>query len=308
MSSRVLVITGPTASGKTRLGVEIAHRLGSEIVSADSRQVYRGLDIGTGKDLDEYRAVVPPVPVHLVDVADPGESYTVFHFQRDCYRLIESWSCGPRADVPLVMVGGTGLWVEAAVCGWELADVPPDPELRARLQDAGLAELVARLREADPELAARTDTSTARRVVRALEISEARRRGLAPPGPRLEVAVEWRVLAVDVPPGELAQRIHRRLVARLETGLVDEVRGLLDRGVDWRWLDRLGLEYREITAYLRGEKPFRNMVDDLDTAIRRLAKRQRTWIRGMPRRGVPVEWIGPDDAMADRSVSGVGSW
>ena len=133
-------------------------------------------------------------------------------------------------------------------------------------------------------------------MVRALEVAAARRRGAAPPGPRLGVPVSWRVLAVEIPPGELAARIHERLVSRLEAGLVDEVRGLLERGVDWRWLDRLGLEYREVTAYLRGEKPFRTMVDDLETSIRHFAKRQRTWLRGMPRRGVAVEWIGPGDA------------
>ena len=306
MSVRVLVITGATASGKTRLGVEVAHRLGSEIVSVDSRQVYRGLDIGTGKDLEEYRAVDPPVPVHLVDVADPGESYTAFHFQRDSYRLIEAWASGPRPGVPLVIVGGTGLWVEAAVRGYELADVPPDLELRSRLQDIPLAALVGRLSEADPVLEARTDTSTARRVIRALEVAQARSRGLALPGPRLAVRVRWRVVAVDVPPVELAARIHRRLVARLEAGLVDEVRGLLEHGVDWRWLDRLGLEYREVTAYLRGEKTFRTMVEDLETAIRHFAKRQRTWLRGMPRRGVPVEWIQPDDGVFSEALDAWG--
>jgi len=304
MSARVVVITGPTATGKTRLGVEAAHRLGSEIVSADSRQVYRGLDLGTGKDLDEYRAVDPPVPVHLVDVADPGESYTVFHFQRDCYRLLEAWARGPRAAVPLVMVGGTGQWVEAVIQGWELADVPPDPELRERLQGLPRRELVGRLRQTDPELAARTDISTVRRVVRALEVAAARRAGSAPAGPRLGIPVSWRVLAVEVPPAELALRIHLRLKERLEAGLVDEVRGLLERGVDWRWLDRLGLEYREVTAYLRGEKPFRAMVDDLETAIRRFAKRQRTWVRGMPRRGVPVGSIMPDRTPVEEIVGG----
>jgi tRNA dimethylallyltransferase len=182
------------------------------------------------------------------------------------------------------------------VRGYDLADVPPDPELRAELQGVPLPELVERLRQADPALAVRTDTSTARRVVRALEVAAARRRGAAPPGPRLGVPVSWRVLAVEIPPSELAARIHERLVSRLEAGLVDEVRGLLERGVDWRWLDRLGLEYREVTAYLRGEKSLRTMVDDLETAIRHFAKRQRTWLRGMPRRGVSVEWIGPGDA------------
>ncbi len=292
MTVRVIAIAGPTATGKTRLGIELAHRLGSEIVSADSRQVYRGLDLGTGKDLEEYRAVAPPVPVHLVDVAEPGTDFTVFHFQSAVYRLLEDWARGPKPGVPLVMVGGTGLWIEAVVRGFDLADVPPDPALRASLEGQPLAELVARLETADPELAARSDTSTARRVIRALEIAAARRRGEAPPGSRPPLPVSWTVFAVDVPPEELATRIHDRLRTRLAAGLVDEVRGLLASGVDWRWLDRLGLEYREVTAYLRGVKPFQAMIVDLEAAIRRFAKRQRTWFRGMPRRGVPVRWIG----------------
>ncbi|MDX2438880.1 MAG: tRNA (adenosine(37)-N6)-dimethylallyltransferase MiaA [Acidobacteriota bacterium] len=301
MNLHVLVIVGPTASGKTRLGVEVAHRLGSEIVSADSRQVYRGLDIGTGKDLEEYARVDPPVPYHLIDIADPEEVYTLFRYQEDCYRVLGDLAeRAPFAggEVPLLMVGGSGLYVEAVVRGYRLADVPMDREARAALEQLPPAELVERLQREAPEIAETTDLSISRRVIRGLEIAAYSKlspvRYSAPPAaPR-----RWTVVGVTGERGELRTRIGRRLRQRLEEGMIDEVRQLLDRGVSRRRLDELGLEYREVAAFLEGEKDLDGMISDLESAIGRFAKRQQTWFRGMERRGVPIQWMTADDVEA----------
>jgi tRNA dimethylallyltransferase len=294
MPVRLLVLVGPTASGKTRLGVEVAHRLRTEIVSADSRQVYRGLDIGSGKDLAEYGAVDPPVPYHLIDVADPREPYSVFHYQRDCYRLLEQRDGGP----PLVMVGGTGLFVEAVLRGYRIPDVAENVELRRRLMGERHVELIDRLRELDPDLYRRTDCSSKKRVVRALEIAS----HAAEPEPRYSppppVKIDYAVFAVDISPEQLRERIDARLDRRLSAGMIDEVQGLLDGGVPGERMAQLGLEYREVTAYLTGAKTREAMIDDLRRGIRSLAKRQRTWFRGLPRRGVEVHWIAADDSGA----------
>jgi len=264
MSLHVLAIVGPTACGKTRLGVEVAHRLGSEIVSADSRQVYRGLDIGTGKDLAEYAEVDPPIPYHLIDVADPEQVYTLFRFQQDCYRVLrEMASQPPFADhsVPVIMVGGSGLYVEAVVRQYRLADVPKNAELSKR------------------------------RVIRAFEIAEYGEthpvRYGEPPG----LSLSFTVFGVEVTRAELRRRIGLRLRERLEEGMVEEVQGLLDLGLGPARLEDLGLEYREIASYLQGKKSREEMTSDLETAIGRFAKRQQTWFRGMERRGVPIRWM-----------------
>jgi tRNA dimethylallyltransferase len=298
MALRLLVIAGPNASGKTRLGVRVAHRLGSEIVSADSRQTYRGLDIGSGKDLGEYREVTPPVPVHLIDVADPREVYSVFHYQRDCYRLLEEKAREPRfaGGLPLLMVGGTGLFIEAVLRGHRIADVPENAELRRRLMGRPHDELVDELRRADESLLQRTDRGSKKRVVRALEIAEfARGRPVrySPPPP---VEIEHAVFVIEIPPDTHRRRIGARLEARLEQGLIAEVEGLLAAGVPESRMAQLGLEYREVTAYLTGGKSRQQMVDDLRRGIRQLAKRQRTWFRGLPRRGIEVTRIGPEEA------------
>ena len=300
MSIRLLVIVGPTACGKTSLGVDVAHALGSEIVSADSRQVYRGLDIGSGKDLVEYGRVTPPVPYHLIDVADPRTVYSVMHYQRDCYAVLERKARErPFAEgVPLLMVGGTGLYVEAVLRGYRIANVPENVELRERLMERDHAELVRTLERMDAELAARTDRSSKKRVVRALEIAERAREGEVRYSEPCPVPIEYAVYGVEVSREEVCRRIDARLDARLEQGLVAEVRELLDAGVTPERMAVLGLEYREVTAYLTGAKSGQRMRDDLRTGIRKLAKRQRTWFRGLPRRGIDVTWIGPEDADA----------
>lgn len=309
MTVRLLVIVGPTAVGKTRLGVDIAHAIGSEILSADSRQVYRGLDLGTGKDLDEYLAVDPPISHHLIDIADPREIYTLFAFQQDCYRVIRRLAEETRfgtGRVPLIMVGGSGLYVEAVVNDYRITDVPENTELRQRLRQESRESLVERLRQADSERAARTDSSHRERVIRALEIAAAESVGPAPTSKPLGLALESRVYAIRIDREILRRRIRTRLEDRLTGGMVDEVRGLLDAGISPERLERLGLEYREVGAYLAGRKDRRQMVDDLGTAIGRFAKRQETWFRGMERRGTPMTWIEPGDA--DRILEDVREW
>ncbi len=306
MRLRVLVIVGPTACGKTRLGVEVAHRLGSEIVSADSRQVYRGLDIGTGKDLDEYAAVEPPVPYHLIDVAEPDEVYTIFRYQQDCYRVLREMAArAPFAarGVPAILVGGSGLYVEAVVRQYRLADVPKNSELRRRLQERDHEELVVELRRRAPDLGEDTDVSSRRRVIRALEIAEFRERHPVRYGEAPGVSMRFTVFGIEVERAELRRRIGLRLRARLEEGMVEEVQGLLDRGLDPSRLDDLGLEYREIAAYLLEKKSREEMIGDLEIVIGRFAKRQQTWFRGMERRGTPVRWIEADDV-----GSVIGAW
>jgi len=308
---RLLAIVGPTACGKTRLGVEIAHRLGSEILSADSRQTYRGLDLGTGKDLEEYSRVSPPVAHHMIDVADPHEVYSLFEYQRDCYRLIESAANRkPFSDgVPLLLVGGSGLYVEAVLRGYRIPNVPENVELRDALMLRDHAELVTELRALGHDIELRTDLGSKKRVVRAIEVARyARDHPLhysAPP----PLEIDFKVFGVEVPSDQLRDRIEARLSSRLEQGLIAEVEKLLADGVTPSRMAQLGLEYGEVTAFIIGAKDRQTMVADLCRGIRRLAKRQRTWFRGLERRGVAVEWIGPDDqdrVLADPWVMGRG--
>ena len=309
MTVRLLVVGGPTAVGKTRLAVEIAHSLGSEILSADSRQVYRGLDLGTGKDLDEYSAVDPPAPYHLIDIADPDEIYTLFRFQQDCYRVIRRLAEDERVRsgaVPLIMAGGSGLYVEAIVKDYRITDVPEDPELRRELRLVPLEDLLDRLLHSDPQLAARTDTANRERVIRALEIAAAASRGPVPTSEPLGLDLESRVYAIRVDRGILRRRIRSRLESRMADGMVDEVRGLLAAGLTHHRLERLGLEYREIGAYLAGRKNRFQLIDDLAVAICRFAKRQETWFRGMEKRGTPITWIEPGDA--ERILADAKEW
>jgi tRNA dimethylallyltransferase len=299
MSLRLIVIVGPTACGKTRLAVDVAHALGSEIVSADSRQVYRGLDIGTGKDLEEYRRVTPPVPYHLIDVADPATAYSVYHYQRDCYAVLRDLHERPRhgKGTPLVMEGGTGLYVEAILRGYRIPELPEDVELRERLMRQEPEELIERLRDLDLARHERTDLSSKKRVVRALEIAlHERDRGEVAASDPPTVPIDARVFCADLPREELHERIEERLHRRLAAGLVEEVQRLLDTGISATRVEQLGLEYREVAAYLHGTKSEAQMIEDLLRGIRRLAKRQRTWFRGMERRGIDVTWIRPDES------------
>jgi tRNA dimethylallyltransferase len=297
---RLTAIVGPTASGKTHLAVEVAHALESEIVSVDSRQVYRGLDIGSGKDLEEYRRTKPPVPVHLVDVADPETVYSVFHYQRDCYRLLAAAAARSpfRQGTPLVMAGGTGLYLEAVLKGYRIPDVGENAALRSELMGRDIGDLVSLLERENPRLAQETDLGNKKRVVRALEIAAWERRSPVRYSEPAAVTIKAAVFGIACERRELNKRIDDRLDERLSLGLVDEVRRLLDGGLPTARLRQLGLEYREVSAYLNGLKGYDEMVSDLRHGIHRFAKRQETWFRGMEKRGIPITWIGPGESAA----------
>jgi len=286
-----IVIAGPTASGKTALAAELAHRLDSEIFSMDSRQVYLGLDLGSGKDLGEYARYSPPVPYHLIDIVDPSEIYSLYRFQVDSYVALEEFLGRRGEDVPPILAGGTGLYLEAVLKRYAIAEVPENPELRAELMTQDPESLKRELQYLNPEVYARTDLTSKKRVVRALEIA------LSPRGPVFRSRLpDWNlnplIFVTVCERQSLRCRIQSRLEARLDAGLVDEVKGLLDRGVTWERLSSLGMEYRQVGSYLRGEKTLGEMVDVLQREIHMLAKRQETYFRGMQRRGLPVEWIG----------------
>lgn len=291
---KLVVIVGPTTTGKTRLGVELAHHFNSEIISADSRQVYRGLDIGTGKDLADYSAVTPPIPYHLIDVADPTEVYSLFHYQRDCYQALKALDRRPPfsdGSTPLLMVGGTGLYIESIVRGFQLADVAENPQLRRDLKDLNREELQARLLKQSAKIHARTDCSSPRRLIRSLEIAAAETVGPVKYSEPPPLNLNIRILSVTIDRTQLRVRIADRLKKRLQDGMIDEVKSLLTSGVSPQRLQDLGLEYREIGTYLAGRKTYKTMVSDLEIAIGQFAKRQETWFRGMPRRGLPIETV-----------------
>ena len=277
----LVCILGPTASGKTRYAVQLARELGGEILSGDSRQVYRGMDIGTGKDLSEYG----DIPYHLIDIVDAGTQYNIFQYQHDFERAYRD--IVERGRVP-ILCGGSGLYIEAATCGYHLPDVPPDPQLRAELEQLPTEELIARY-EALRTPHNTTDYDTRQRLIRALEIAIWEN---AHPVTRTAfLPKHTKYIGISVTREERNARIDRRLAARLEEGLVEEVQGLLNSGLTPESLLYYGLEYKFVTLYLTGALRYDEMVTQLQTAIHQFAKRQMTWFRGMERKGINIEWI-----------------
>lgn len=283
-TDRLIIITGPTATGKTTLGVALARQIGGEIISADSRQIYRGMDLGTGKDLEEYG----DIPYHLIDIAPAGYRYNLFEYLRDFKAAHENIVM--RGRQPIV-VGGTGLYVESILKGISLPQVPANPQLRARLEQLSLDELTEMLASIKC-LHNTTDVDTVKRAVRAIEIEiyyqehpEAAQ--AAKPHP-LENAI---VFMVDIDRDTRRRRIAERLDRRLEMGMVDEVRRLIDSGVLPEDLEYYGLEYKFLTQYVTGRLGFQEMHDRLLIAIQQFAKRQMTWFRGMERRGFMLHHI-----------------
>ncbi|PLX84295.1 MAG: tRNA (adenosine(37)-N6)-dimethylallyltransferase MiaA [Desulfuromonas sp.] len=278
----LIVVLGPTASGKTRLGVDLARRLDGEIVSADSRQVFRGMDIGTGKDLDEYGEI----PHHLIDIVDPGDAFSVFQFQRLAYSALEN--IRERGRLP-VLVGGTGLYLDAVLKGYRLVEVPENPALRRQLAEHSLDELQRRLLSARPRQHNTTDLEDRTRLVRAIEIAEGETEaaGDLPPPP----AVDPAIFGVRWERAELRRRITARLKERLGQGMIEEVERLHAAGVPWETLEFYGLEYRFIARHLQGELNRNDMAQKLGSAIHQFAKRQETWFRRMERQGVLIHWL-----------------
>ena len=290
----LISIIGPTACGKTSLAVEVARAMGGEILSADSRQVYRGMDIGTGKDLSEYGEGASRVPYHLIDIVDAGEKYNLFEFQRD---FLEAYNgVNARGALP-VLCGGSGLYVESVLRGYRLIPVPENPELRERLENHSLEELTAML-ATYKVLHNTTDVDTKKRAIRAIEIEEHYAR--TPQHEREFPLLSSLIIGLDVDREVRRSRISNRLKARLDEGLVDEVRKLLDEGVSPEQLIYYGLKYKFVTLFLMGAMSFDEMYKGLETAIHQFAKRQMTWFRGMERRGLNINWIDASLPMAEK--------
>lgn len=280
----IIAIVGPTATGKTGRAVSVASALDGEIVSADSRQVYRGMDLGTGKDLEEYGDVC----AHLLDVADAGTKYNLYQFLRDARQAVADIS--GRGHLP-VICGGTGLYVESLLKGMSLPEVPENPALRRSLADKTLEELTAILASMKA-LHNVTDVDTAKRAIRAIEIQsyylehpdEAEAANSPEP-------LDATVIGIEIDRDTRRERISRRLRARLDAGMVDEVRGLLASGIPAEDLIYYGLEYKFLTLYCIGELSYDEMFSQLETAIHQFAKRQMTWFRGMEKRGIHIDWL-----------------
>ena len=282
----LLVVLGATASGKTGLAVRLARRIGGEIISADSRQVYRGMDLGTGKDLSEYGREGEAVPVHLIDICDPKDEFSVFAFQErfySCFREILK-----RQGIP-VLAGGTGLYLDAVLRGYRMVSVPENHELREKLDGEQMESLRLRFLSLCPDVHNSTDLLEQNRLIRAIEIAEF---SLAHPrDPETVIAVLPLVIGIRCERKDLRRKITLRLKARLEVGMIEEVQRLHDRGVAWERIDAFGLEYRYIALYLQRKITSEEMFQTLNTRIHQFAKRQETWFRRMEKNGVRIHWI-----------------
>ncbi len=287
-----IVLLGPTAVGKTAIGVQLASHFKGEIISADSRQTYRGLDIGSGKDLKDYFADGKPVPYHMIDIVDLSTEYNVFHYQQDFYRVFDSLI---KRNVLPVIVGGTGMYLDAVVRNYELVDVPEDPVLRKKLESKSLEELGEIYLKMKPDLHTKVDLLERDRVIRGIEIylghQEPRAselRAMMYPRPDIRPLI----MGTTFDRALVRQNIETRLKERLEEGMLDEVKSLHDSGVTWERLEKLGLEYRYCAMYLQGKfESKEKMVEELFISIRQFAKRQETWFRFMEKNGVEINWL-----------------
>ena len=304
---RMITILGPTASGKTDLATHLAARLNAEIISADSRQVYRGMDIGTGKDLADYMVDGHVVPYHLIDICEPGTKYNLFRYQQDfldCYEDIRS-----RGALP-ILCGGTGLYIEAVLKGYSLSPVPQNPELRAKLEEKSLEELthlLADLKEKNHSVMHnKTDVDSCQRAIRAIEIETYNL--TKPTEERRCPSIDSLIIGVDIDREERRRKITKRLKERLKAGMIDEVNGLLKRGIPADDLIYYGLEYKFVTEYLIGKLSYDEMFRQLEIAIHQFAKRQMTWFRGMERRGFTIHWIDAMQPMKDKVEKILSLW
>ena len=285
MKYDLITILGPTASGKTPLAAALADRMGTEIISGDSRQVYRRMDLGTGKDLVDYTVDGRQVPYHLIDIVEPGYKYNVFEYQRDFLKAYEEISAKGKTPI---LCGGTGMYIESVLKGYRLLPVPENPELRASLEGKSLEELTHIL-EGYKKLHNSTDVDTCKRAIRAIEIEEYYKQ--QPPEYREFPSLKSLIIGVDIDRELRREKITRRLKQRLEECMVDEVRGLLAEGIPAENLIYYGLEYKFLTQYAIGEISYDEMFLQLETAIHQFAKRQMTWFRGMERRGFTIHWL-----------------
>lgn len=285
MNYDLVTILGPTASGKTPLAAALAYRLDAEIISGDSRQVYRRMDLGTGKDLADYVVDGKRIPYHLIDIVEPGYKYNVFEFQRD---FLQAYDDIRQRGVLPILCGGTGMYIESVLKGYKLLPVPENPELRASLEDKSLDELTTIL-AGYKKLHNSTDVDTVKRAIRAIEIEEYYRQQAV--SAREFPAINSLVIGVDIDRDLRRTKITRRLKQRLDEGMVDEVRALLDAGIPAEDLIYYGLEYKYLTLYAVGQLTYDEMFHQLEIAIHQFSKRQMTWFRGMERRGFNIHWI-----------------
>ena len=294
MKYDLITILGPTASGKTSLAAALADRLGTEIISGDSRQVYRRMDLGTGKDLVDYVVEGHEVPYHLIDIVEPGYKYNVFEYQRDFLKAYEDITA--KGKLP-VLCGGTGMYIESVLKGYRLLPVPENPELRTSLEGKTLEELT-RILSGYKKLHNSTDVDTAKRAIRAIEIEEYYKQ--QPPEYREFPSLKSLIIGVDIDRELRREKITCRLKQRLDEGMVDEVRGLLAEGIPAENLIYYGLEYKFLTQYAIGELTYEEMFHQLESAIHQFAKRQMTWFRGMERRGFTIYWVDATLSMEDK--------
>lgn len=281
----LLVVTGPTASGKTALAAAVAQRLGGEIISADSRQVYRGMNLGTGKDYNDYEVNGVHIPFHLIDIVDPGYKYNVFEYQRDFNKV---YSDLKKRNVFPVVCGGSGMYADSIITGYEMFEVPPDSGLRIELEKKSMEEL-REILLTFKNLHNNTDLDTKKRVIRAIEIEHASRnkKNHRSEFPKVRALLTGIMFDRD----NRRKRISERLKLRLDSGMIDEVKQLIDIGINKETLIYYGLEYKFITLYLTGKISYQELVSDLEIAIHQFAKRQMTWFRGMERKGIKIHWI-----------------
>lgn len=288
--NKMITILGPTASGKTPVAAALALATDGEIISADSRQVYRRMDIGTGKDLADYTIDGKQIPYHLIDIAEPGTKYNLFQYQQDFHNAYDE--IRSRGKLP-ILCGGTGLYIEAVLGGYSLSPVPQNQKLRDKLADKTLAELTAMLvdlkRRTGSNMHNSTDVDTVQRAIRAIEIETY---NVEHPTPERQLpSVDSLIIGIDIDRNLRREKITRRLKTRLEEGMVDEVRGLMDEGIPAEDLIYYGLEYKFVTEYIVGNISYDEMFRQLEIAIHQFAKRQMTWFRGMERRGFHINWI-----------------
>ena len=306
-NKRMITILGPTASGKTDLAAHLAARLNAEIISADSRQVYRGMDIGTGKDLADYTVKGHAVPYHLIDICEPGTKYNLFRYQQD---FLDSYENIRSRGVLPILCGGTGLYVEAVLKGYSLSPVPQNPELRKALEEKSLEELTAMLVDLKERnhsvMHNKTDVDSCQRAIRAIEIETYN--FTKPTEERQCPPIDSLIIGVDIDREARRKKITNRLNARLEEGMVDEIAGLLKQGIPAEDLIYYGLEYKFLTEYLIGKLSYDEMFRQLEIAIHQFAKRQMTWFRGMERRGFTIYWVNAAQKMEDKIEEILSLW
>jgi len=287
-TNNAIVVLGPTASGKTRCAIKLAQKYNGEIISADSRQIYRDMDIGTGKDLDEY-SIAPAVGYHLINILDPTEDYSVFNFKKDFIKVYDS--IVEKKKLPIIC-GGTGLYLKSIINDYKMPSVGPDYNLRSQLEKLNKKELIQRLINIKPKLHNHSDFDTKKRIIRAIEIGIANKKSS---NTMVFPDINYIVIGLSVDRKKVMQLITKRLKHRFKNGMIDEVKSILKKyKISYDRLDYFGLEYRFISSYLKGEIDYNTMFQSLNSAIHRYAKRQMTFFRYMEKNSIKINWINYD--------------